>query len=105
MVVKLVYTSSRYTSSQRIDSYNDQAGKTPGNTALLTLNTVTALDIADLNDFETVYQIFRDMEESLTVKASWAEGWNSGVHLNWLVNNFKSRYFNDIPVLSKILTS
>ena len=97
--------SSRYTSSQRTDIYNDQLGKTPGNTALLAFNTVRALDIADINDFETVYQSFRDMEESLTVKFSWAEGWNSGVHHNWLTNNYKSRYFDDIPVLSKILTA
>ena len=50
-IVKLVYTSSRYTSSQRIDIYEDQKAKTPGNTALLTFNTVTALDIPDINDF------------------------------------------------------
>ena len=45
------------------------------------------------------------MEESLTVKASWAQGWNNGVHLNWLVNTFKAKYFADIPLMSLTLTS
>ena len=48
-VVKLVYMSSKYDSAQRLAIYNDQAAKTPGDTAVLAKNTVDALDISDIN--------------------------------------------------------
>ena len=92
-MVKLVYSSSRYDSAERLNIYNDQFSKTPGGTGILAKNTANALDITDMNDFETVYQSFRDMEESLDIKASWASGWNSGVHISWLQNTYKARYF------------
>ena len=44
-VVKMLYTSARYDSAQRLAAYNTEAGKYPGDTAILTKNTVTALDI------------------------------------------------------------
>lgn len=53
--------------------------------------------------FETIYEIFQDQEESVTVKSSFAAGWNSGVHASWLVS-YKPRIFEDIPKLSTKLT-
>ena len=45
------------------------------------------------------------MDESLTVKASLAEGWNSLVHRTILFNNYKPRYFSDLPLMSLQLNS
>ena len=39
------------------------------------------------------------------MKASFAEGWNNSIHLDWLVNTYKARIFQDIPGLSTSLTS
>lgn len=104
-VVKLLYISARYDSVQRLAAYTAEATNYPGSTAILTKNTVDALDIENINNFETVYQIFRDSEESLPIKASWAQGWNSGVHLTWLRDTYKSKYFEDILTLSTILSA
>lgn len=37
------------------------------------------------------------------MKASYSEGWNSPIHLDWLMNIYKPRYFSDILDLSKTL--
>lgn len=44
------------------------------------------------------------MNDSIVVKASYAEGWNNVVHLAELVSTFKMRIFQDIPALSKTLS-
>ena len=82
-VVKMVYVSSHFTSDQRTKIYDDQNKKTPGLAAELALNTVLALS-ATRDSFDVIYQIFRETHESLTVKASYSEGWNNPVHFDWL---------------------
>jgi hypothetical protein len=64
------------------------------------LNTCLALT-ADDSTFETIYDIFRGEEASLTVKGSLAEGWNSPAHLDLLASTYKERYFEDITELSE----
>ena len=44
------------------------------------------------------------MDESVTVKTSYGSGWSNLVHLNELQTIYKSRYFQDIPTLRKILS-
>lgn len=56
---------------------------------------------AQKDNFEVIYQIFREAEESLTVKGSYSEGWNHPIHFDWLVDEYKGRYFSDIVKLSK----
>jgi len=36
---------------------------------------------------------------------TFASGWNSLVHLDLLKNTYKSRYFTDLPLMSKSLVS
>ena len=104
-VVKLIYTSSDYTSDRRLEIFEEvkDAFAQSGNIAALTKNTVDGLDNNDPAIFETIYEIFQDEEESVTIKASYAAGWNSGVHSAWLVT-YKPRIFADIPILSTKLT-
>ena len=105
-VVKIIYTSSDYTSDARLQIFEATKASfaQSGSLAALTKNTVDTLDnTTDLVIFETVYEIFLDSEESVTVKGSYAAGWNSGVHSAWLAE-YKPRIFEDIPKLSKILT-
>lgn len=60
-VVKMVYTSSHFTSDQQTAVFDDQNSKTPGLMAQLTLNTVMALS-AKADNFEVIYQVFRETE-------------------------------------------
>jgi hypothetical protein len=39
------------------------------------------------------------------VKESYVSGWNSLVHLQLLQDTYKSRYFSDLPVVSRSLVS
>ena len=77
---------------------------TPGILAQLTLNTVILLDAMDVETLDLIYERFKEMNESISVKTSYAEGWNSSVHLTELVNRFKPQIFQDIPTLSKTLS-
>jgi aminopeptidase N len=104
-VVKLVYTSPSYTSNQRLAIFDDQEGKNPGIVADLTSKTCQALDTTELSVFDIIYSVFNDDQESLTVKGAWAQGWNSSVHLPWLVTIYKPKIFEAIPALSLTLTS
>jgi len=45
------------------------------------------------------------MNQSLTVKASLAEGWNNLVHSDILYKIYKSRYFDDLPLVSSKLNT
>ena len=105
-VVKIIYTSAKYNSDARLQIFDQTKDQFPqsGSIAALTKNTVDGLDnTTDTLIFETVYETFLDDAESVTVKASYAAGWNSGVHSAWLIT-YKPRIFKDLPGLSKTLT-
>jgi hypothetical protein len=102
-VVKLVFTSSSFTSNEKTAILDDQTAKDPGLTAELAYNTVIALDAGE-EELETIYELFTTMDTSVTVKKSYAEGWNNSVHLNELVSIFKPRLFSAIPALSRKLS-
>ena len=70
----------------------------------MTKNTVNALAATDVEELDAIYDIFRNMDESVTVKTSYGSGWNNLVHLNELQTIYKNRYFQDIPTLSKVLS-
>ena len=59
-VVKLVYTSDNYTADQRVNIYDNQNNKTPGLTALMTLNTILALETTDPDIYGFFYDIFKE---------------------------------------------
>ena len=60
-------------------AYSAQQIKYPGITADLVSKTCLNL-VADSVGMETSYNLFKAMNESLTVKGSIAEGWNNLVH-------------------------
>lgn len=49
------------------------------------------------------YNEFRKAVLSIDAKKSFAEGWNSGAHLEELTTIYKPRYFSDILYLSNKL--
>lgn len=54
----------------------------------------------------TIYtDVFKAENESITVKSYTADGWNHPIHQDILLNTFKTKIFEDIPLLSKQLSA
>jgi hypothetical protein len=60
-------------------------------------------DDAQMTD---IYEnVFKKQVESITVKSYIAQGWNHPIHKDILLSTFKDKIFEDIPGLSKTLSS